>query len=128
MGLIAARVAVICLASAAACQGVPPQPPVVTGDGMMHYQASRTAQTIVCDGRPISLEGDRTELTLVGSCRFVRVSGSHNDIAIDIVPAGTIEITGAHNDVSWRQTEAGSRPDLQNHGDSNTFHPPSIEP
>ena len=73
-----------------------------------HYKTSRTSQKIVCDSRPISLDGDRTELTRVGPCHFVRISGSHNDIALDIIPAGTIEITGAHNDVSWRLTEAGS--------------------
>jgi hypothetical protein len=128
MRFISARIAVICLVSAAACQSVPPQPPVVTEDGMLHYKTSRTSQKIVCDSRPISLDGDRTELTLVGSCHFVRISGSHNDIALDIIPAGTIEITGAHNDVSWRLTEAGARPDLQNHGDSNTFHRVSTEP
>jgi len=119
---------VICLASTVACQNTPPHPPVVTDDGLMHYKTSRTAQKIACDGRPVSLEGDRTELSLVGPCRFVRVAGSHNDIALDILPGGTIDITGAHNDVSWRQTEAGPRPDLQNHGDSNTFHRVSTEP
>jgi hypothetical protein len=128
MRFIAARIAVICLASTVACQNTPQQPPVVTDDGMMHYKTSRTAQKIECDGRPISLEGDRTELSLVGPCRFVRVAGAHNDIALDIVPGGTIDITGAHNDVSWRQTEAGPRPDLQNQGDSNTFHRVSTEP
>ena len=63
-----------------------------------------------------------------GPCRFVRISGSHNDIALDIVPGGTIEITGAHNDVNWRQTEPGPRPDLQDHGESNTFYRVSTEP
>ena len=54
----------ICLASALACTNAPPQPPVVTDDGMMHYKTSRTAQKIACDGRPVSLEGDRTETVL----------------------------------------------------------------
>jgi hypothetical protein len=128
MRFITTKVAVICLASITACQSVPPQPPVVTEDGMVHYKTSRTAQRIACDDRPISLEGNRAELTLVGPCRIVRVAGSHNDIALDIIPGGTIAITGEHNDVSWRLTEAGPRPDLQNQSESNTFHRVSTQP
>jgi hypothetical protein len=127
MRFVAARIVLICLASGAACTQVPPQPPVVTADGTIHYRTSRTAQKIDCDGRPISLEGDRTEITLTGPCRFVRISGSHNDISVDIVPAGTIEVTGGHNDVSWRLTVPGPRANLQDQGESNTFHRVSTE-
>ena len=71
-------------------------------------------------------------MTLVGPCRFVRSQrGSHNDIAVDIVPAGTIDIIGGHNDVSWRQTGPGPRPDLQDHGDEqfiSTGSPSTAEP
>jgi hypothetical protein len=128
MRFVAARIVLICLASGVACTNAPPQPPIVTADGVMRYTTSRTVQKIDCDGRPIELAGSRTEMTLVGPCHFVRISGNHNDIAADIVPAGTIEITGGHNDVSWSQTESGPRPDLQNHGESNTFHRISTEP
>jgi hypothetical protein len=58
----------------------------------------------------------------------VRVSGDHNDIMTDIVPAGTIEIAGGHNDVSWRQFGPGPQPNLQDHGERNTFHRISIGP
>ena len=128
MKFVAARIVLICLASGAACTNAPPQPPVLGGDGVLHYRTSRTAQKITCDGRPIALEGDRTEMTLVGPCRSVSISGSHNDIALDIIPGGTIDITGGHNDVSWRLTEAGTRPALLDHGESNTFHRVSTEP
>jgi Protein of unknown function (DUF3060) len=128
MKFVAARIVLICLASGAACTNAPPQPPVVTGDGVAHYRTSRTVQKIACDGSPVALEGDRTEMTLIGPCRFVGISGSHNDIALDIIPGGTIDITGNHNDVSWRLTEAGQRPALQDHGESNTFHRVSSEP
>ena len=128
MRFVAARIVMICMASGTACQNAPPQPPVVTADGVMRYTTSRTEQKIDCGGHPIELAGSRTEMTLVGPCRFVRVSGNHNDIALDIVPGGTIDITGAHNDVNWRQTEPGPQPDLQDHGESNRFHRVSTEP
>jgi hypothetical protein len=105
-----------------------PQPPVVGPDGVVRYTTSRTNQQIACDGRPIQLEGDRGELTLTGPCRLVRITGSHNDVTLDIVPAGSIEITGGHNDVNWRQLTSGSRPNLDDHGDSNSFHRLSTEP
>jgi hypothetical protein len=122
MRLVAVRIILLGLASGAACTNAPPQPPVIASDGTLHYKTSRTAQQINCDGTPIELEGDRTELTLTGSCRFVRISGSHNDISLDVVPGGTIEVTGGHNDVSWRQTGTGPRPNVEDHGDSNSFH------
>ena len=70
----------------------------------------------------IQVEGDRTETRLTGPCRFVRITGSHNDVEVDIVPAGVIEITGGHNDVNWRQIQQGPRPTLTSSGESNSFH------
>jgi hypothetical protein len=121
MRLIAARIAMICLAGGIGCTNQP-KPPVVDATGMTHYSTSRTKQSISCEGQPIQLEGDRTDLTLRGRCTYVRITGSHNDIETDIVPGGTIEITGGHNDVTWRQIESGPPPQLQNRGESNTFH------
>jgi hypothetical protein len=122
MRLVAARIAVMCLAGGVACTTNPPKPPVVDEAGITHYSTSRTKQNIACEGQSVQLEGDRTELTLTGNCRLIRITGSHNDIETDIAPGGTIEITGGHNDVTWRQTEPGAPPVLQNRGESNTFH------
>jgi hypothetical protein len=121
MRCVTARIILICLA-VAACVKVPPQPPVIAADGSIHYRTSRAAQQIDCDGRPIVLEGDRTEIGLAGPCRIVQITGNHNDITVDIVPAGTIAVTGGHNDVSWRLTVPGPPPVLQDQGESNSFH------
>jgi hypothetical protein len=77
---------------------------------------------VPCDGRPIDIASDRNDMTLTGPCQFVSVSGAHNDVYIDVTPGGTIQITGDHNDVSWRQIQRGPRPNLQDRGESNTFH------
>jgi hypothetical protein len=78
---------------------------------------------ITCDGRPVLLNGSHTDLTLNGPCRYVRITGAHNDVTLTIVPGGTIEITGAHNDVFWYPVNpAAARPILLDHGYSNTFH------
>jgi hypothetical protein len=122
MKIAAIRIALICLVSGAACTNEA-EPPVILADGMVQYTTSRTHQTVPCDGRPIDVAGDRNTMEFTGPCQYVRVSGAHNDIFIDIVPGGTIEITGDHNDVSWRRIKPGAHQILQDRGQSNTFHP-----
>jgi hypothetical protein len=111
----------LCLASAIACTNQA-EPPKIAANGVVQYTTSRTKQTVPCDGRPIDIAGDRNDMTLTGSCQYVRVSGAHNDIYTDVTPGGTIEVTGDHNDVSWRQSQPGPPPNLQGRGESNTFH------
>jgi len=67
--------ALICLASGAGCTNET-GPPVITADGVVQYVTSRTTQTVPCDGRWVDIASDRNEMTLTGSCRFVRVSGA----------------------------------------------------
>lgn len=77
---------------------------------------------VTCQGRPVLLQGNHTDVTVTGPCRYVRVAGAHNDVTVDVAPGATIEITGAHNDVWWRSRIPGPRPVLLDHGESNTFH------
>jgi Protein of unknown function (DUF3060) len=93
-------------------------------NGWLIYRDSHVEETLPCAEQPILLEGSHTDLTLHGTCLYVRIAGEHNDIAIDIGPAATIEITGAHNDVTWRKVVPGPPPRLLNTGPSNAFHHP----
>jgi Protein of unknown function (DUF3060) len=79
-------------------------------------------QTIPCGELPVQIEGNRTDLTLTGNCRLVRITGEHNDIRVQVTPGGMIEVTGQHNDIWWQQMGPGPRPRLLNRGSSNTFH------
>lgn len=121
MKLVTTRIMLICLTFATACTNEP-KPPTITANGVVQYTTSRTKQTVPCDGRPIDIASDRNDMTLTGPCQFVRVSGAHNDVFVDIIPGGTIEITGNHNDVSWRTIQPGPLPILQDKGQSNSFH------
>lgn len=121
MKFVKTGIVLMWLASAIACTNEA-KPPTITANGVVQYSTSRTKQTVPCDGRPIDIAGDRNDMTLSGPCQFVRVSGAHNDVYIDVIPAGTIEITGDHNDVSWRPIQRGPRPNLVDRGESNTFH------
>ena len=57
------------------------------------------------DTDPIDRQPADTRLT--GDCRNVRITGTHNDIEIEMAPSGTIEITGSSNDVFWSQPRLG---------------------
>src|SRR5690349_16778548 len=121
MRAVTARIFVIGLAGAASCTSATPQPPIAQ-NGWLHYTTSRAKQTIPCGDLPIQLDGNRTDLTLTGYCRNVRITGEHNDIRVQIAPGGAIDIVGAHNDVWWQQMGPGPRPRLLDNGANNTFH------
>ena len=91
-------------------------------DGWLHYGEARARGTYACGSEPVSLDGDRGEIRLTGSCQRVRIAGSHNDVVVEVAPGSTIEVTGSHNDVTWRQTAPGPKPELKDTGVSNSFH------
>jgi len=92
----------------------------------MHYTASKVSQTVACDGRPIVLRGNRTDMDLRGACSWVTLAGSHNDVRVDMASGGRFTITGSHNDVVWRQSENGTPPIMQDRGVGNSFHLMSV--
>ena len=99
-------------------------PSAVPSDGFVHVLPVSGQPTLMCDGRPLALDGDHNEIVLTGDCRRVRITGEHNDVSIDVAPGGEVEITGLHDDVFWWQSRPGPRPVLEDHGTpgTNTFH------
>jgi Protein of unknown function (DUF3060) len=95
--------------------------PVEQG-GWLTYSESRIRTPIACGPVPIQLAGSRLDTRLTGGCRYVRITGGHNDIQIDIAPGGTIELVGSNNDVVWKQIQPGPTPRLIDTGANNTFH------
>ncbi len=124
MRLHAVSIAMLCLAAGAACTTTSNQPPIIDARGVAYYTQSRISQTVTCDGRPIVLQGDHTTMYLTGACWWVTLSGSHSDVTVDMAAGGRFYITGSHNDVTWRQSERGTPPYMQDRGVSNSFHPP----
>ncbi|MBV9783378.1 MAG: DUF3060 domain-containing protein [Acidisphaera sp.] len=94
----------------------------VMANHLLHYDYSDITRIIQCTGTPIALDGSRTNLTLVGGCTRITVTGNNNEISVDIVPHGVIEVTGAHNEVSWRQLVPGPEPTLLSRGADNHFY------
>ena len=126
MRLRAIPTVIFCLAAGAGCVKPPSPPPTMDSQGTMHYTASKVSQTVACDGRPVVLRGNRTDMDLRGACSWVTLAGSHNDVRVDMASGGRFTITGSHNDVVWRQSESGSPPIMQDHGVGNTFHQMSV--
>lgn len=123
MRFVTLRVAIVCLALVAACTPlIKPSPTPTTQNGWVSYMFDHGTYTITCDARPLLINGDRNDVTIAGGCANVQIAGSHNDITTDVVPGGQINITGGHNDVTWRQVGPGPKPDLQDHGDANSYH------
>jgi Protein of unknown function (DUF3060) len=121
MRRVAGRIFVICCAAASACTNATPEPPVVQ-NGWLHFTTSRARQMIPCSNMPIQLDGNRTETSLTGFCRNLRIAGEHNDVRVQVAPGATIDVVGRHNDVWWRQMGPGPRPALLDSGGSNSFH------
>jgi hypothetical protein len=120
MSVVILRVAAIALL-VAGCKSTTPLI-AVEQNGFAVYTASQAAATIPCDARPVQLNVSRADLRVTGPCRFVRLTGEHNDVFVELAPGGSIEITGSHNDVTWRQLQPGPEPTLVDRGESNTYH------
>lgn len=122
MRLRAISVVMFGLAAGVGCATMSNQPPTIDARGTVHYTASWVSQIVVCDGRPIVLQGSHTTMDLRGACSWVALTGSHNDVTVDMARGGRFYITGSHNDVTWRQSQPGRPPLMQDRGQSNTFH------
>ena len=97
----------------AACQ--PAAPPVNLNDGYNHISGGGTFN---CDG-PTSVDGSHKDVVLQGSCRRVRVTGSHDDVVAYVEPSSSVEVTGSHVDVVYRLLRRGQAPQWINRGDGN---------
>ena len=98
--------------------GPAPLAAVQPADGYVHYASGGRVQ---CDGRPVAIDGAHTRVEASGPCSSVRVTGEHNDVIVEMAPAGLVDVSGAHNDVWWR-TPSGAPPRFRDTGASNSFH------
>lgn len=110
------------LAAALAAGCTPDAPTPNLSDGRDHFTKGGATGAVACSERPFELDANRVSLTIAGPCREAIVTGNHNDVAVDVLGGGVVEITGSHNDVTWRQAGPGPRPALLDRGRSNTFH------
>jgi hypothetical protein len=87
------------------------------GSDPIEITGAHVRRRINCAGRDVSLMGSHCNLTLVGECGRVSVSGSHNKVRLEI--AERIEITGSYNRVAWESGPEGRRPKISNLGHKN---------
>ncbi|MFT3976786.1 MAG: DUF3060 domain-containing protein [Sphingomonas bacterium] len=80
------------------------------------------SHTIDCKGRPANVSGSDNEITFVGDCPGLTVSGTGNEIRITLRPGAPIRVSGVDNDVTWRVNGQG-RPRLSVTGVDNKVSP-----
>ncbi len=108
---------VVCLVSLLVLSACGPAAvPVAVNDGYFHLNKSGT---FTCPAQPVSIDGDRRDITLDGTCRQIRITGSRNDVVVYVPPNASIDVTGNRNTVVYRLIRAGAKPRWTNTGDSN---------
>ncbi|GAW40747.1 hypothetical protein SH203_01147 [Brevundimonas sp. SH203] len=60
--------------------------------------------TIACDGRAVEVAGSGHDLTFTGSCAGLRLSGTNNQITIDLAPNARLTVEGTSQTVRWRSS------------------------
>lgn len=73
--------------------------------------------TVDCNGREVSILGNRNSLRLRGSCPLVIVAGSDN--VLDVDTADRVRTTGDRNRITWTKVTSGAEPQVQNTGTDN---------
>lgn len=84
-------------------------------------QLAGSDQTLdhVCDiGERVELVGDRNIVTITGECVGLAITGSGNQVGIEVVDE--IRIEGARNDVRWQRGLTVDRPNMLETGGSNS--------
>jgi hypothetical protein len=95
---------------------------VVALPSFIHAQIERSAvggvETIQCNGQSVDVKGTSYNLTLLGECPDVDVSGTGNVVKIE--RAGRIKVTGVNNRVVWMESLQGDRPTIAQTGLGNS--------
>jgi hypothetical protein len=74
-----------------------------------------------CTARNTILRGNGNAITFRGGCRSLTVTGSKNDVTVEIAAGGLISVQGNNNEVHWRVTGGMRPPRLKQSGHNNTF-------
>ena len=97
--------------------------------GFIHAQIQREAvggvETIHCQGKSVDVRGTSYDLTLLGECPDVDVSGTGNVVRIE--RAGRIQVTGMNNKVIWTESLQGERPTIKRTGLGNSVKQGTFE-
>ncbi len=75
----------------------------------LRITGNQAETTFACEGRDITVEGNKLAITLTGDCGLVKAVGNDNVITVDGVKA--VETVGNHNTVRWaRNLGTGKKP------------------
>ena len=76
-------------------------------------------KTYNCNGRDVSVNGNKCELVFEGRCGSISVNGNKNTVHVDA--AASIAVTGNKNRVTWSAGVDSSSPSVSNLGNKNSI-------
>jgi hypothetical protein len=89
-----------------------------TSHATIERSAAGGVETIECKGESVEVSGASYDLTLLGECPSVEVSGASNTVRVEAVRS--IEVTGTGNKVIWERSLRGERPSIESTGLGNS--------
>ena len=88
------------------------------GKAVLVFSDSGKTQTLEAEGRDVSIDGNRNDITLHGKCHALTVSGDGNTVHAEAL--ATISTPGNKNSVTWTQVVDGEKPQITNVGTGNS--------
>ena len=73
-------------------------------------------RTIPCQGRAVEVAGSNHVLTFTGTCASLDLSGTNNQVTINLAPNASLVVAGSNQTVRWRST---TQPKLDQSGAGN---------
>ncbi len=77
----------------------------------------------MCEDAGVFISGSDNRIEIAGACGEIRISGSNNRIAVDLLPGGIINLSGSDNRVEYRLVERGPPPIVLQSGSNNSVRP-----
>ncbi len=89
------------------------------GKAVLVFSDSEKSQTLEAEGRDVSIDGNKNEITLHGKCHALTITGDGNIVHAEAV--ATISTPGNKNIVTWMSVVDGDKPQITNVGSGNSI-------
>lgn len=88
-------------------------------DGSLNLLGSNQQRSVNCNSDAVQITGNRSTITLEGTCSEVTLVG--NDNVIQTKTVGIISVTGNNNQVTWSNGVNGGTPRISRSGNDNVI-------
>ena len=95
----------------------PPQPAVQSLAGPLSLTGDDEHRLEDCNGRDVSVTGNRSAYTIRGACRSLEARGDLLTVEVEVAPGARIAVTGRGSIVTWSLQGKGHAPAATIHGE-----------